>query len=192
MSYNAAVIPSTEAHSLLDPRPPEAEGARVEAIIRPYAEMLGWIPAGLRLLGVSPPVLEHYVRGIDYFWTHPRLSPRLLTLIRYLVSARGHCEYCIDFNASLLLGEGLDQDAVHAARERPHEAPLADKDKALLLLVLKAVEHPHAVEEADLVQVRALGWSDRDIFEAVWHGAGNRAFGTVLSAFKVEHEGAFA
>jgi len=65
---------------------------------------------------------------------------------------------------------------------------LADKDKAMLLLVLKAVSTPEAVNAADLQKLRDLGWSDGDILDAVSHGARNKAADIIFNTFKIEND----
>lgn len=39
---------------------------------------------------------------------------------------------------------------------------------------------------------RELGWSDRDIFDAIAQAANNRAFNFMLKTFKVHRQGTFA
>jgi hypothetical protein len=70
----------------------------------------------------------------------------------------------------------------------PADAPLPDKDKAMLLFVLKATQTPKTVEKSDLDQLRALGWSDGDIMDAVYHGARNVAVDIVFNAFKIDND----
>jgi len=45
----------------------------------------------------------------------------------------------------------------------PKQAPLIDKDKAMLLFVLKAVKTPDSVEQKDVDALHGLGWTDQDI-----------------------------
>jgi alkylhydroperoxidase family enzyme len=173
----------------IDTTPPSGEESRVEAIMAPYAEMLGRAPGGLQMLGVSPPVLEHYAATIHYYMGHPRLSQPLLTFIRYLVSWRGDCTYCVDLNEAFLLGAGLDMDAIRAARRDPALAPLDEKEKALLIVSIDAVDHPESVTSERLDALRSLGWTDRDILDAVWHATLNRAFGRTAEAFGLPPDG---
>ena len=58
----------------------------------------------------------------------------------------------------------------------------------MLLLVLKATESPKLVGKADLEQLRALGWNDGEIMDAVYHGARNVAADIVFNAFKIEND----
>jgi len=176
----------------IDTTPPPGEEARVDRIMAPYKEMLGRVPGGLRMLGTSPPLLEHYSGTIHYFLEHPRLGQPLLTFLRYLVSWRGDCHYCVDLNEAFLVGAGLDLDAVRATRTSPELAPLEESEKALLLAALDAVDQPELVTPERLGSLRALGWTDRDVFDAVWHASLNRAFGRTAEAFGLEPDGYLA
>lgn len=167
----------------IDTTPPANEKAKVDAILAPYAEMLGRAPGGLKLLGVSPPMLESYAATIGYYMAHPTLSQPLLTFIRYLVSARGDCEYCVDLSETFLINAGFDLDAIRAALKDNALVPLDERDKALLLAAVDAVDHPDSVTPARLDALRDLGWTDRDVFDAVWHATMNRAFGRTAESF---------
>ena len=167
----------------IDMTPPTGEEGRVDAIMEPYREMLGRAPGGMRMLGVSPPLLEHYSATILYYMQHSRLGQPLLTFLRYLVSWRGDCEYCINLNETFLLGAGMDLDGIRAARDNPMLTPLSDREKALLLVALDAVDHPESITAERLNVLRALEWSDRDILDAVWHATSTRAFGRTAECF---------
>jgi alkylhydroperoxidase family enzyme len=180
---------SAQRETRIDTQAPADEQNRVDAIIAPYAEMLGRAPGGLQMLGISPPVLEHYAGTIQYYMAHPRLSQPLLTLIRYLVSWRGECTYCIDLNESFLMNAGLDLDTIRACRADATQAPLDEREKDLLLVSLDAVDYPQRVTRDRIAALRAHGWSDRDIFDAVWHATLNRAFGHTAEAFGLPPDG---
>ncbi len=185
-------VTQIETRPLLHPVPPAGQEDRVEQIFGGIKEHLGFIPDGLRLYGISPPLLEAFVGNVGYFMGETKLPPELTTMIRYLVSAQAGCQFCIDMNESFLLQQGHKLEEVRAARRHPDKAPLDDKQKILLNLALKAVDDPEAIHAADLDAVRQQGWTDRDIFDAVVQAANNRAFNFVLRTFKVEAQGVFA
>lgn len=177
---------------LLNPQIPTGEETRVAALLEPIQARLGFVPDGLRLYTVSPPLLETFVGTVGYFNTESVLGPRLATMIRYLVSYRSDCSFCIDLNEGFLTGMGLDLDAVRAARDNVDVAPVEPPELPLLRLALKALSDTEEVGPGDVEAARDAGWDDRGIFEAVAVATGNRAFNQLLRAFKVEHQGAFA
>lgn len=168
--------------------PAEANGS-VAQVYGQIEQAFGRVPNGMRLFSASPALLEQGWQQMGYYMQHPRLSFPLLAFIRMLVSERHECEYCIGMNESLLINMGgLSAEEVMAARCNPAAAPLPEKEKAMLLTVLKTVEAPKALDKADLDRLRALGWEDGDILDAVYHGARNVAADIMFNAFKVESD----
>ncbi len=174
---------------LINPVPPAGSEEKVEALYQPIKQMLGMVPSAIKLFGISPFLLEEHVNNIGYFMQHPTLSPPLLAMIRLLVAKEKHCAYCITLNEGMLIEAGFELEALRAAQKTPSLAPLNEKEKALLLLVLKATNTSHEINEADMQVVRELGWTDFDIFDAVNHGAIAMAIDIVLDTFKVTQEG---
>jgi alkylhydroperoxidase family enzyme len=173
----------------IDITPPVDEKYKVEAIMAPYKKMLGRAPGGLQLLGASPPLLEHYVGTIGYYMTHPRLGQSLLRFIRYLVSWRGGCVYCVDLNEAFLMSAGLELDVIRSTREDAALAPLEGRDKAMLMLAVDAVHLPESITVKRLDVLRNFGWNDRDILDAVWHATLNHAFGRTAESFGLPPDG---
>lgn len=178
---------------LIFPQAPAGDEQRVAAIFSAIQERVGFIPDGLRLYSLSPPLLETFVGNVAYFnGGGTDLSPELTAMIRYLVSWQAGCSFCVDLNEGLLVNLGKDLESIRATRNNPDLAPLSEKDKALLKLALKAANSPEFVSKDDLDQARQQGWQERDLFDTVVQAASMRAFNIVLRTFKVEHQGAFA
>lgn len=177
---------------LIFPVAPSGDAERVAGVLGAVESHIGFVPDGLRLYSFSPPLLEAFVGNITYFNGGTSLSPILMTMIRYLSSWQTQCHFCIDMNEGFLVNMGLDLDVIRAARTNPQAAPIAENEMPLLLLALKSVNTPEDVNEQDIAEVRAQGWSERNIFDVVVQAANNRAFSLVLRTFNVEHQGAFA
>lgn len=177
---------------LITPHPPAGQEDHVAGLLGAMEERLGFVPDALRLYSFSPPLLETFIGNVSYFNGGANLDPRLMTMIRYLVSYQADCSYCIDLNETFLTGMGIPLDDVRAAREDVDAAPLPPRERLLLKLALKSVNDPDGVDEADLEAARAAGWTDRDVFDVVVQANNNSAFNNILRAFKIEHQGAFA
>lgn len=168
---------------------PELANGSVAQVYGQIGQAFGGVPNGMRLFSASPVLLEQNWQQMGYYMQHPRLSFPLLAFIRMLVSQRHECDYCIGMNESLLVNMGgFAMDDVLAAKRNPANAPLPEKDRAMLLAVLKTVEAPKALDKADLDRLRAMGWEDGDILDAVYHGARNVAIDIMFNAFKVESD----
>lgn len=175
---------------VIDPTPrTDGDRRQVEGLLAPYVEMFGHAPDALRLLGISPPVLENYSRNIGYYLEHPALSMPLLAMIRYLVSTDGGCRYCVDFNAAMLMESGMELETLQRAVADPETAPLEPHEQRLLARVMEEVKRPGSLTTDAVTELRELGWSDRDLFDAVYHAHMNRAFGNVMESFGLHAEG---
>lgn len=179
-------------HVLINPEIPAEEGGHVERILKGVKMRLGFVPAGLRLYAVSPPVLEQFVNMVGYFMEHPRLDVKLMVFIRYLVSSVANCRFCIDLNASILLEMGVTPEQLEAARNDADDVPLDNANRTLLKIALASIAAPDDVSQADIDLAKAQGFTDRDVFDAVIIAANNKAFTHVLRTFKVEEQAAFA
>ncbi|KIX13745.1 carboxymuconolactone decarboxylase family protein [Dethiosulfatarculus sandiegensis] len=150
-------------------------------------EPLGFVPAPFQLFSASPFLLDLRKQGIIYGMDHPTLSAGLTALIRLLIADDQDYYYCISANKQILSMFGFaDEDEAAKAVADPASAPLNEKDKAMLLFVLKAVRTPDEVQQEDVDHLRRLGWSDQDIFEATAHGAGMVSDGILFKAFKMK------
>ncbi len=179
-------------HALIQPKAPAGEEEKVAGMLGAMEQHLGFLPDGLKLYSFSPPLLETFIGNISYFNSGSRLDPRLMAMIRYLVSWQANCSYCIDLNETFLAGMGVDLAAVRAARNNVDAAPLPLRELQLLKFALRSVNDPDHISDTDLALLRDEGWTDRDIFDVVVQAANNRAFNNILRTFKIEHQGAFA
>lgn len=177
---------------LINPKIPAEDRSKVDEIFKGVEQHIGFVPAGLRLYGISPPLLEAFMGSVGYFLAHPTLRQEFLAMTRYLVSSDAGCSFCIDFNKAILINLGKTEEQLQEARENPDKAPLTDAEKVLLNIALAAIHNPQAVTQEDLQKARDQGYTDRNIFDAVAIATSNKAFTHLLRTFKVEHQGAFA
>lgn len=163
----------------------EAEG-NIREVYSKLMETAGMVPKPLELSSASPALFEHFARGLKYFMTHTTLGLPLLAHIRLLVAIESEYPYCIDLNSMLLqmLG-GLSEEQLAEVRQDPARTTLPEKEKALLLFVLKSVKTPEAVDKSDIDGLHELGWTDTDIFDATYHGANMITAGILFNAFKM-------
>lgn len=179
--------------ALIYPQVPSGEEDKVNAIFENVDKHLGFVPDGLRLLSMSPPLLETMMGNIAYFnMGGTQLSPILTAMIRYQISSNAGCTFCIDLNEGFLTNLGLDLDEVRASHNKPEAAPLNEKDKSLLLFAVKSIHNPNDIDQSEITKVKNQGWEDREIFDAVAQAASNKAFNYILKTFNVSHQGIFS
>jgi uncharacterized peroxidase-related enzyme len=175
--------------SLINTVSPEAASGEIAELYAGLEQTMGMVPNAFRLRSASPFLLRNQSAYLGYYMSHPTLSMALLACIRMLVSQKTDCTYCIDFNGGLLINKlGWTPEQLAATRDDPTQANLPDKEKAMLLFVLKAVDDAHSIAAPDLDALRALGWSDQEILEGLTHGATMVAGDIVINAMKVERD----
>lgn len=175
--------------SIVNTVSPEQASGKVADVYAMVTQYLGRVPNALQLYSASPDLLEQVAQQNGYYMQHPTLGFPLLAMVRMLVSQQNDCAYCIGLNESLLINRGgYTPEQIAETRRDPNQAPLPDKDKAMLLFVLKGTKAPKSIEVADLERLRALGWTDRDIVDGLYHGARNAAVDIMFDALKVEND----
>jgi len=165
--------------------PDKAEG-QVKEIYDFMQKNAGVIPAPLQLASASPKMLDTVWQSIQYYSQHPSLGFGLLSSIRYLVAQQYDYTFCTGFNKNLLKMQGLSDDDIEKMENDPLEAPLDDKDRAMVAFVVKAVKTPDAVEKQDMDILHEQGWADSDILEALAHGTNMIASSILTKTFKMD------
>jgi alkylhydroperoxidase family enzyme len=174
--------------ALLTTIPPEKAEGKLAELYSLTEEMFGAVPNNVRMLGVSPAVLENQLEFAQYYRAHSTLSVPFLAMLRLLVAKSTGSPYCEKLNTGMLMQLGVPAEQVNALKGDPQSAPLSDKEQALLTFVLKATRDPRSVTAADVQELSGLGWSEADIFDAVAHGARAVATNILFDAFKLEDD----
>jgi len=160
---------------------------KVAEIYDEITGMWGGIPNPLKLLSVNPDALENLWTKLKYQMQFTSPSQKMLSMVRMLVSEESKCEYCVGVNSAALINDfGLSTDEVQALKVDPSFAPLDEKEKTLLLFVLKAVHDSHSTNADDIKCLHALGWNDKEILDAVNSGVTMLSMDILINAFKVE------
>ena len=167
--------------------PDEAEG-KVAEIYQQVSDAFGFIPNAMNLYSVNPVAMERQWSYLGYSMQHPKLSNLLLALIRLLVSANKGCDYCVNLNTGILLQNGLSIEDIQALKEDTTRAPLEEADMAMLQFVLKATDDAHSRSAEEVQQLRDFGFEDKDIFDAVHHGAYMVATEILFDTFNLEND----
>ncbi|MFK5985034.1 MAG: hypothetical protein QM479_06380 [Pseudomonadota bacterium] len=173
--------------SLLTTVSPENAQGTVAEVYNEINAVWKMVPSPIQLFSVSPELLKNQWEKYKYFDSQEIPSAKLNTMIRLLVSEETKCEYCIGFNSGMLMQMfDMSVEEVQQLKADPGTADLDEKEKMLLLFVLKAVDHAHDVSKQDVQNLRDTGLTDKQIFEAVNSGATMRAGNILFDAFKVE------
>ncbi len=159
-------------------------------VAKVYQEMnASWkmIPNAMKLYSNNPEIMRHKWDSFKFSSNYKNIDDKLQAMIRMLVSMQHDCEYCIGFNEGFLINAlKVPASDVMAMKKDPSLAPLDEKQKALLLFVLKATKDSKSTTKEDISNLKKLGWSDAEIFFATNYAAQMVASDILLNAFKVK------
>ena len=165
--------------------PDKAEG-KVKEIYDFMQKNAGVIPAPLQLASASPWMLDMVWNSIQYFSRHSNLGFGLLSSIRYLVAQQYDYAFCTGFNKNILKMQGLSDEDIEKMEKDPLQAPLDDKDRAMVSFVMKAIKSPDAIEKQDIDKLHDNGWTDSDIMDAMVHGTNMIGSSILMKTFKMD------
>ncbi len=175
--------------ALINIVPPEKAEGKVKESYAFMEELAKMVPLPLQMLSVSPQLLSIQIDTMKYLIGQPNLGFSLLAHIRLLVAKEENYPYCVNLNQGVLKNfVGLSQEQMDAVTEDPDQAQLEPEKKALLQFVLKVVRDPATTQKEDIDKLHELGWTDTDIFDAVWEGMVMVTRGMMLKAFKIAEE----
>lgn len=165
--------------------PEKAEGD-VKEIYDALQKNIGVIPSPMELASASPWMMKAMWQSILYFTQHPNLGFGLLSTIRYLVAEEYDYAFCIDFNKNFLKMQGMSEEDIQKTSQDPAQAPLDDKDRAMVAFVMSAIKTPNAVTQADVDELKSLDWEDGDILDAMSHAANMVSASILMKTFKMD------
>jgi len=166
----------------------DAEG-KVKEVYDQLMKTARVIPRPMQMMSASPDLLAVQIQSLAHYFRHPTLSFPLLGHIRLLVAHHFQYPYCVEFNSSLLqMLTDMTDEQLEAVKADPAAAPLDEKDKAILLFVMKCIITPDAVCKSDIDALKKMDWTEKDIFEAAHHGADMIRHGTLFKAFKMAED----
>jgi len=145
---------------------PAAATGRIKEIYDMFPAEVG-IPKTLQLYSASPELLNRQFGFISYFREHPRLSSSFSASLRYAVAVKSGHAACTLFNRNLLRKMGLEEHKIEALAQTRSDKPLEPDEQALLEFVLKAVDAPASVTSQDIEAVKAHGYQESDLLDAM-------------------------
>lgn len=128
----------------------------------------GLKPGMMRTMSLRPEILgPFYAMTRKAQFEDGFLPRRTKELIGTYVSGLNRCRFCVAAHADNLREQGLELDDVDKVAAGQVDATrLSPRDKGLLGYVRTLTLEPSAVRDADVEKLRALGWTDPEIFEA--------------------------
>ena len=149
-------------------------------------EIFGVIPPHWELFAKLHPLrFEMFMKEIGYLLNHPHIHPDFFAFMRFYIANKEGYAYCKSFNTKLLLTKGYDKKDLKSFKEDIAFLPLDEKHRLLARKVEKALYQAAEFGEDDIAELKAISWSDADIYDAIDHGAFLFKFSRILKAYLV-------
>lgn len=169
-------------------KPEEATGELAELYAKIQA-IRGRVPNSSQIWSISPELYRQQLSFIGYYMNHKSLSASLLAAIRILVSGSTNCAYCVDFNSAMLINMfGWSFDDVEGLKKEGKSPKLTDNENAMLSFVVNSVKKSQKADVNELNALRAMGWEDGDLLDALQHGARMSAIDIIFNTFDIDND----
>ena len=161
----------------------------VKAVYDEIKAKWGFVPVVIQQYSLNPKLLRAQWDLYATLGDNKNFDPKMQTMMRMLVAEKEDCTYCVGLNKGMLLNMfKLPMDEVNALTKDPSTAKLDDKQKAMLLFMLKSAKTPHDTTAEDIASLKKLGWTDKDIFEGVKSASNMVAGAMLIDALKIQKD----
>ena len=151
-----------------------------------YLSRFGTIPKPIEMLSVSPGLFDIQLKRNHYLATQSNLSFSLLAHIRYLAACHLTYAFCKDFNKELIKRQGATEEDIRRMEKDPAQSLLEDNESAMLVFVVKALKDPSSITDEDITGLRSLGWTDKDMVEAMTQGVSMIDHAVMMQVFDMD------
>ena len=159
----------------------------VKAVYEEIKATWGMVPEPIKGLSLNPKILRNTWEFYKIEAQNKNFTPKLGAMMRMLVAEKNSCDFCVGFNKGMLMGMlKVSEDEIIALQKDPNTAQLPQKEKEMLLFMLKATSTPHDVNKADIDALKKLGWSETDIMEGVNQATHMVATALFIDTFKIQ------
>jgi len=168
-------------------QPEEADG-KLKELYDSVSMFFGSVPNNAKMFGVNPVTLESQAGMIMYYNAHQRISALTFAAIRIAISTKFGNQYCVDFNSQVLTKFGVPQMMVDEMKNGGDSSMLSESENALVDFCRKATGTPDEVSAQDIEDLKQMGWSEQDIFDAAEHAARMVYTGIIFKSFKIDSD----
>ncbi len=136
---------------------------------RPILEKTGKLGEIFKLLAVDEKIYFATDEMIQkYLLDETTLSYEIKEAIALLISKENGCKMCVDVHKSIARMLGLSDEMIEEILQGVESIEMDEKDKALLNFCIKAAQKEnYKILKSEIEALKAMGWSDVQIIEAV-------------------------
>ncbi|BAF71903.1 hypothetical protein [Sulfurovum sp. NBC37-1] len=168
-------------------KPNLAQKERLDNLYKKVKAVYGNIPPQMEFLGnIDATYLEDFFKAVLRIVKHPNIEFDLFGFIRLHIAFSEGYDYCKMYNTKLLLSRGYAQAVLDGVVTDMANIPLDERHKALGKYAIRAIYESRACMQNDLDALYAMGWSQKDVFDAIEHAGTIFRNGRILTAYAVK------
>lgn len=151
-----------------------------------FLEKTGEIPKPFKMFSISPGLFKIRTEVLGYYNNKSELPLPLLAMIRYLTASECNLKACIDFNHNILKRQGMEEHEFQQIKTNPEKAPLEPGESKMLAFVVDSIKTPGNIDQNRIDELKNLGWTENQIFDAVAYAADMKAANILMKTFKMD------
>ena len=164
--------------------PNTSQSQRLEKLYKKVRALYGTVPPQMEFLGnIEADYLEAFITATRRIAAHPHIDRDFFTFIRLYVAYREHYPYCMQFNRQMLRTLGYEEELLNLVISDISAIPLDEKHQRLAHLAIRAIYESSDITPDDFEAIYALGWSQKDTFDAIEHAGTILKNGRILTAY---------
>ena len=162
----------------------KAQADQLKRLLRKVKVIYGNVPPQMAFLGnIDTAYLEEFLHNALRIARHPHIDPSLFGFLRLHVAYREDYAYCKQFNTQFLLAKGYVQSQLDVVIEDISAVPFDEKHQVLAAFAMRSIYEGREIDAEDFEALMQMGWSQKDIFDAIAHTGDILKNGRILTAY---------
>ncbi len=162
----------------------KAQKERLAKILKRVKILYGEVPPQMEFLGnIDVEYLEDFLKMVMRIVKHPNIEPDFFGFLRLHIAFREDYAYCKMYKRKFFLAKEYTQKQLDSTIAEVTALPLDEKHQALALHAVRAIYESREVTRADFEKLYAMGWSQKDVFDAIDHAGTLLRNGRILNTY---------
>ena len=162
----------------------EVQKEKLEKLFKRVEALYGSVVPQMEFLGnIEVAYLEDFLKEAIRLVKHQNIDFDLFAFIRLHIAFKEDYPYCKGFNTKLLLGRGFVQAQLDVAVVNIETVPFDEKHQALASFAIKSMYESRDCVASDFEELYNMGWSQKDVFDAVAHAGMILKNGRILMTY---------
>lgn len=145
----------------------EDAGGKAKEVFTDIKQNFGMVPNLFKAYANRPEILEANWNKVKAVMTEGELPRQLKEMIAVVVSKANSCQYCVNGHSAALKMMGVSPQQVCQLVENFEATDLPEDTKTVLRLAVKSTKEPEAITDAEIEELRKLGYSDAQLVEII-------------------------